>query len=285
MPDKVPAHDSYERKRVAVEGTELAYVDTGQGDPIVFLHGNPTSSYLWRNVIPHVQDLGRCLAPDLVGMGDSGPAPDGGYRFTDHARYLDAWFDAVGATENVTLVVHDWGSALGLYWAHRHPDRVKGIAYMEAIIQPMGGMPEPGTMFELLRSDQGERLVLEENYFIEQVLARSVGEEAMERYRRPYLEPGESRMPTLQWPREVPFDDGPEDNTRIVAEFSAWLATSEVPKLFIRADPGAILTGARLELCRSFPNQREVTVPGRHYVQEESPDEIGAAIAEWYPTL
>lgn len=285
MPDQVPAHDPYERKRVAVEGTELAYVDTGEGDPIVFLHGNPTSSYLWRNVIPHLQGLGRCLAPDLVGMGDSGPAPDGGYRFADHARYLDAWFDAVGATENVTLVIHDWGSALGLYWAHRHPDRVKGVAYMEAIIQPMGGMPEPGTMFDLLRSDQGERLVLEENYFIEQVLARSVGEEAMEQYRRPYLEPGDSRMPTLQWPREVPFDDGPEDNTRIVREFSAWLASSEVPKLFIRADPGAILTGARLELCRSFPNQREVTVAGRHYVQEESPNEIGAAIAEWYPTL
>ena len=285
MPDQVPAHDPYERKRVAVEGTELAYVDTGEGDPIVFLHGNPTSSYLWRNVIPHVQGLGRCLAPDLVGMGDSGPAPDGGYRFADHARYLDAWFDAVGATERVTLVIHDWGSALGLHWAHRHPDRVKGIAYMEAIIQPMGGMPEPGTMFDLLRSDQGEKLVLEENYFIEQVLARSVGEEAMVEYRRPYLEPGDSRMPTLQWPREVPFDDGPEDNTRIVQEFSTWLATSEVPKLFIRAEPGAILTGARLELCRSFTNQREVTVAGRHYVQEESPNEIGAAIAEWYPTI
>ncbi|HJM76231.1 MAG TPA: haloalkane dehalogenase [Dehalococcoidia bacterium] len=281
MPDEISAIDTYERKRVAVEGTELAYVDTGEGDPFVFLHGNPTSSYLWRNVIPHVEPHGRCLAPDLVGMGDSGPAPDGGYRFVDHAKYLDAWSEAVLLGDRITLVIHDWGSALGFDWARRHEERVRAIVFMESIIAPFPGMPPEGTMFNLLRGEQDEQLVLEENYFIEQVLGPRVTPEALERYRLPYLDPGQSRMPTLIWPREVPFKDGPEDNAEVVRTYAKWLQQTQLPKLFIRAEPGAILRGPALDLARSLPNVTEATVEGTHFVQEQSPDAIGEAIAAW----
>lgn len=283
MANEISAVDRYDRERVAVEGTEMAYVDTGEGDPVVFLHGNPTSSYLWRNIIPHVEPHGRCLAPDLVGMGDSGPAPDGEYRFADHARYLDAWFDAVAPGDRITLVIHDWGSALGFDWARRHEDRVRALVFMEAIIAPFPGLPPEGTMFHLLRGEEGERLVLEENYFIEEVLAPNLTPEALEQYRHPYLEPGESRRPTLVWPREVPFEDGPADNAETVRIYAAWLQRTLLPKLFIRAEPGAILRGPALEFARSFPNQTEVTVEGRHFIQEQSPDAIGEAIAAWLP--
>ena len=280
-----PAGDRYERRRVSVSGTEIAYVDVGSGDPVVFLHGNPTSSYLWRNVIPHVEGVGRCLAPDLVGMGDSGAAPDGSYRFTDHARYLDAWFDALGLTENVTLVGHDWGSALSFHWAHRHPERVRAIAYMEAMVRPMTWEEWPESareVFRALRSETGEEMVLEKNFFVERILPGSVmrdlTEEEMETYRGPYAEPGESRRPTLTWPREIPLDGQPEDVAAIVGHYSDWLSASEVPKLFINAEPGVILTGAQREFCRGWKNQEEVTVRGSHFVQEDSPQEIGEAI-------
>ncbi|MEE8174877.1 MAG: haloalkane dehalogenase [Dehalococcoidia bacterium] len=282
----VSATDPYERRRIAVLDTEMAYIDTGTGAPIVFLHGNPTSSYLWRNVIPHVEELGRCLAPDLVGMGSSGKAPDGSYRFVDHARYLDAWFDAVGINDNVTLVGHDWGSALAFYWAYRHPDQVKGIVYMEAIVRPItwAEMPEAArALFQALRSPAGEEIILQKNVFVERILPGSVlrglTEEEMAVYRRPYLEPGESRRPTLTWPREIPLEGEPSDVVEIVDRYAKWLATSDVPKLFINADPGAILIGAQREFCRSWPNQQEVTVKGSHFVQEDSPTEIGRAIA------
>jgi haloalkane dehalogenase len=265
--------------------TEISYVDTGAGEPVVFLHGNPTSSYLWRNVIPHVEGLGRCLAPDLVGMGDSGAAPDGSYRFVDHARYLDAWFEALGLT-NVTLVVHDWGSALGFYWAYRHPERVRGIAYMEAVVRPLTWeewRDESRQIFQDLRSEAGEEMVLEKNLFIEGILPsavlRDLTEEEMNVYRRPYLEPGESRRPTLTWPRELPINGEPEDVVSIVDDYSKWLAQSDVPKLFVNAEPGAILTGSQREFCRTWPNQEEVTVRGAHFVQEDSPHEIGEAVA------
>ena len=285
MSKPISAADAYERHRIAFPETEISYVDNGGGEPVVFLHGNPTSSYLWRNVIPHVEGLGRCLAPDLVGMGDSGAAPDGSYRFVDHARYLDAWFEALGLT-NVTLVVHDWGSALGFYWAYRHPERVRGIAYMEAVVRPLTWeewRDESRQIFQDLRSEAGEEMVLEKNLFIEGILPsavlRDLTEEEMNVYRRPYLEPGESRRPTLTWPRELPINGEPEDVVSIVDDYSKWLAQSDVPKLFVNAEPGAILTGSQREFCRTWPNQEEVTVRGVHFVQEDSPHEIGEAVA------
>jgi haloalkane dehalogenase len=290
--ESIPAADSYQRRRVAVLDSEMAYVDTGAGDPMVFLHGNPTSSYLWRNVIPHVERLARCLAPDLIGMGQSGRSPSGSYRFVDHARYLDAWFEALGLTLNVTLVAHDWGSALAFYWAHRHPDRVKGIVYMEAVVQPVtwDEWPEAArAIFQAMRSPAGEEMILEKNVFVERILPASVlrglSDEEMAVYRRPYLEPGESRRPTLTWPREIPVEGEPVDVVEIVRRYGEWLSASDVPKLFINAEPGAILTGRQREFCRTWLNQREVTVKGIHFIQEDSPGEIGQAIAEWYGSL
>ena len=280
------AHDPYERHRVAVLDSEMAYVDTGEGEPVVFLHGNPTSSYLWRNVIPHVEGRGRCLAPDLIGMGDSEKNPEGSYRFVDHRRYLDAWFDALGLS-NVTLVIHDWGSGLGFDWAYRNQDRVRGIAYMEAVVRPVtwDEWPDGATdVFQAMRSESGEEMVLEKNLFVERILPSSVlrdlSEEEMETYRRPYPTP-ESRRPTLAWPRELPIDGVPEDVVGIVEDYSRWLSGSEVPKLFINGDPGTILTGPQREFCRAFPNQQEITVSGLHFLQEDSPAEIGRAVAEF----
>jgi haloalkane dehalogenase len=281
------AADPYLRKRVSVLDTEMAYVEAGgAGDPIVFLHGNPTSSYLWRNIIPHVAELHRCLAPDLVGMGDSGKAPGGTYRFVDHARYLDAWFEALGLSRNVVLVVHDWGSALGFHWARRHPERMKGVAYMEAIVRPVTWQEWPEAarkVFQGMRSPGGEEMVLQKNVFVERILPASVirglTAEEMERYRTPYREAGESRRPTLTWPREIPVDGEPADVVRIVQEYGDWLSKSPIPKLFVNADPGSILVGAQRDFCRRWPNQQEVTVRGSHFVQEDSPDEIGRALA------
>ncbi len=280
------AADPYLRKRVRVLDTEMAYVDDGAGDPIVFLHGNPTSSYLWRNVIPHVAGQSRCLAPDLVGMGDSGKSPGGNYRFVDHARYLDAWFEALGLSRNVVLVVHDWGSALGFHWARRHPERMKGVAYMEAIVRPVTWQEWPEAarkVFQGMRSPGGEEMVLQKNVFVERILPASVirglTAEEMERYRTPYREAGESRRPTLTWPRDIPVDGEPADVVRIVQEYGDWLSKSPIPKLFINADPGSILVGAQRDFCRRWPNQQEVTVTGSHFVQEDSPDEIGRALA------
>ena len=287
-----PSTASHSKSRVAVLDTEMAYVDRGTGDPVVFLHGNPTSSYLWRNVITHLERLGRCLAPDFVGMGDSGKAKDGSYRFVDHARYLDEWFKMLGLHQNVTLVVHDWGSALGFHWARRNQDRIKAIVYMEAIVRPLTWeeWPEQSRrIFQGMRSPDGEGMVLDRNLFVERILPgsvlRALTEEEMDVYRRPYLEPGESRRPTLTWPREIPIDGQPTDVAEIAESYSQWLATTPLPKLFINGDPGSILVGAQREFCRSWPNQSEVTVPGRHFLQEDSPNQIGAAIAEWYRSL
>ncbi len=291
--ETISAADPYPRRRIAVAETEIAYVDTGSGDPIVFLHGNPTSSYLWRNVIPHLAGLGRCLAPDLAGMGQSGKAPDGSYRFVDHARYLDAWLAALGLRQNVTLVVHDWGSALGFYWAYRHQAAVKGIAYMEAIVTPLrwDNWPERArNIFQLMRSPAGEELVLQKNVFVERILPgailRGLSEAEMAVYRSPYLEAGESRRPTLTWPRQIPIDGEPADVTAIVNQYGMWLGGKSTPaKLFVNAEPGSILTGRQREYCRKWPNQREVTVTGAHFIQEDSPHQIGQAIADWYKGL
>ena len=286
MTPPISTADPYPRRRMKVLDTAMAYVDTGAGAPVVFLHGNPTSSYLWRNVIPFVEPEGRCLAPDLVGMGDSGKAPAGSYRFVDHARYLDGWFEALGLDGNVTLVVHDWGSALGFHWARRYPDRVRALVYMEAIVRPVSWDEWPETarkIFQAMRSPAGEEMVLERNVFVERILPASVlrglTEMEMGVYRRPYLEPGESRRPTLTWPRQIPIDGEPADVVAIVDGYAKWLAVSDLPKLFINADPGVILAGAQREFCRAWPNQREITVKGSHFIQEDSPAEIGQAVA------
>ena len=284
----------YEKKQREVLGQSMAYIDEGQGDPIVFLHGNPTSSYLWRNVIPHVLSLGRCIAPDLIGMGDSQKLPDSGpgsYTFVDHRRYLDALLDRLGVRERVTLVVHDWGSALGFDWAYRHQDAVRGIAYLEAIAMPRhwSEMPEPlRQTFQALRSPAGEQMVLEQNFFIEVLLPsgmlRRLTEEEMQAYRRPWAQPGEGRRPMLSWPRQAPYDGEPADVTEIVTTYGAWLSHSPIPKLFIQGEPGGMAPSERA-FCRSFPAQREVTVPGIHFLQEDAPDEIGIALANWLRTL
>jgi haloalkane dehalogenase len=287
----------YQKQRRRILGSEMAYVEIGTGDPIVLLHGNPTSSYLWRNVLPYLQPLGRCIAPDLIGMGDSDKLPDSGpnaYRFVEHRRYLDALLEALDVRERVTLVIHDWGSALGFDWANRHREAVKGIAYMEAILGPLhwSDWDKSGLRpaLQALRSDAGEAMVLQDNFFIEQVLPkamlRTLSAEEMAEYRRPFADPGEGRRPTLTWPRQVPFDGDPADVAAIAADYADWLATSRVPKLFVKAEPGGILAGDTvLEFARRLPAQTEVTVSGVHFIQEDSPDEIGRAIAGWMRTL
>ena len=286
---------AHPKQKVEVLGKQMAYVEIGEGDPIVFLHGNPTSSYLWRNIMPLLADQGRCIAPDLIGMGDSDKLTDSGpqrYRFVEHRKYLDALLDVLGVKERVTLVIHDWGSALGFDWAQRHRQAVIGIAYMEAIVRPMSWSEWPDAIRELFRafrSDAGEEIVLQKNVFVERVLPGSVlrglTEPEMEVYRAPFLTPGEDRRPTLTWPRQIPLDGEPADVSAIVAGYSEWLRSSPVPKLFINAEPGAILVEGMREFCRSWPNQTEVTVAGSHFIQEDSPTEIGEAIAAWKPTI
>ncbi len=283
------------RNQVMVNGLSMSYVEEGSGDPIVFLHGNPTSSYLWRNVMPHLVEHGRCIAPDLIGMGRSDRLPESGpdsYTFVQHREYLDGLLEAIGVTEAATLVIHDWGSALGFDWAHRHPDAVKGIAYMEAIVRPVDWSEWPDAarnIFQAMRSPAGEEMVIEKNVFVDRILPASIlrdlTEEEMGEYRAPYLEAGESRRPTLTWPRQIPIDGEPADVHEIVSGYATWLEKARVPKLFINADPGSILIGAQRDYCRSWPHQDEVTVSGLHFIQEDSPDEIGAAIADWYARL
>lgn len=282
---------SHPKRHARVLGKCMAYVEAGEGDPIVLLHGNPTSSYLWRNVIPHLEPTGRCIAPDLIGMGDSDKLEDSGpdrYRFVEHRRYLDALLRELDVAENVTLVVHDWGSALGFDWANRHRGAVAGIAYMEALVCPLTWSQWPKAvtpLFQALRSPEGERLILEQNVFVEKVLPQSVvrdlDDAEMDAYRRPFTQPGENRRPTLTWPREIPIEGEPQDVVEIVRAYGEWLASSDLPKLFVNAEPGAILRGEARERCRRWPNQTEVTVEGIHFIQEDSPDAIGRAVAEW----
>ena len=279
------------KKKVTISGHEMAYVEMGEGDPIVFLHGNPTSSYLWRNVMPHLKDQGRCIAPDLIGMGDSAKLEPSGperYTFREHRRYLDAILETLGVTERVTLVIHDWGSALGFDWANRHRNAVQAIAYMEAIVRPLKWSEwneAARRIFEGFRSGKGEELILEKNMFIERVLPGSVlrglTEAEMEVYRRPFREPGEDRRPTLTWPRQIPLDGEPVDVVEIAQSYADWMASNDLPKLFVNAEPGSILIGAQREFCRGWKNQTEVTVKGSHFIQEDSPHEIGEAIAQW----
>lgn len=289
------------KQYATIHGHRMAYVDTAPTDTgtsdetVVFLHGNPTSSYLWRNVIPHVSNRARCLAPDLIGMGDSDKLADSGadrYTFAEHRHFLDGLLDTVLPDGAVTLVLHDWGSALGFDWARRHPERVRGIAYMEAIVQPVSWAQWPEAIrgiFEGFRSDAGEDMILQRNLFIERVLPGSIlrplDDAEMAEYRRPFAEAGEARRPTLTWPRQIPLDGTPPDVVADVRAYGEWLAESEVPKLFINAEPGAILVDEMRDFCRSWPNQSEVTVRGSHFIQEDSPDAIGEAIAHWLADL
>jgi len=279
------------KKTVTVNGKAMAYVEMGEGDPIVFQHGNPTSSYLWRNIMPHLQDQGRCIAIDLIGMGDSDKLEDSGperYSFMEHRQYLDGTLDALGVKDNVTWIIHDWGSALGFDWANRHRESVNGIAYMEGIVRPVTWEEWPEAargVFQGFRSPAGEDMVLDKNVFVEKVLPgsilRELSDAEMEVYRRPFSEPGEGRRPTLSWPRQIPISGEPPEVVALVQEYADWLASAELPKLFINAEPGAILIGPQRAFCRSWPNQEEVTVRGNHFLQEDSPDEIGLAIADW----
>ena len=281
------------KKFKTIHGKRMAYIEEGSGDPIVFLHGNPTSSYLWRNVMPHLEGRGRLIAPDLIGMGDSEKLDDSGperYTYVEHRKYLFALLEELGVSENVTLVIHDWGSGLGFHWAHQNQAALKGIAYMEAIVAPVkwDAFPDPMKgLFQSLRSPMGEAMVLEKNFFVEKMLPgaimRKLSDEEMNEYRRPFAEPGEGRRPTLTWPRQIPFDGEPADVHAIVSDYAQWLASSDVPKLFINAEPGAILAGGARKFCQSWPNQTEVTVKGSHFIQEDSAEEIGQAIANWLP--
>lgn len=279
------------KKTVSVNGKTMSYVEMGEGDPIIFQHGNPTSSYLWRNIMPHLADQGRCIAIDLIGMGDSDKLEDSGpdrYTLLEHRDYFDGALDALGVTSNVTFVIHDWGSALGFDWANRHRDSVIGIAYMEGIVRPVSwdDWPEAARgVFQGFRSPAGEDMVLDKNVFVERVLPgsiiRDLSAEEMGVYRRPFKNPGEERRPTLTWPRQIPIEGEPADVVKLVQSYADWLSESDVSKLFINAEPGAILIGPQREFCRSWPNQQEVTVVGNHFLQEDSPNEIGEAIAQW----
>jgi haloalkane dehalogenase len=278
-----------------VNGKQMAYHDVGAGDTVLFLHGNPTSSYLWRDIVPHVSDQARCIVPDLIGQGDSDKLDDpgpGSYTFVEHREYLDGLLDQLDIGDNVTLVIHDWGSALGFDWANRHRDRVAGICYMEAIVRPVtwDEWPEGATdIFKAMRSAAGEEMVLTKNLFVEAILPASIirklSDAEMDEYRRPFAEAGEGRRPTLTWPRQIPLEGEPPDVVEIVQSYADWLSTSDVPKLFINAEPGTILTGAQREFARAWPNQTEITVAGIHFIQEDSADEIGEALADWLRQL
>ncbi|MFN3129585.1 haloalkane dehalogenase [Roseibium sp.] len=279
------------KKKISIESHDMTYVERGQGRPIVFLHGNPTSSFLWRDVIPECEHLGRCIAPDLIGMGDSAKLPNPGpdtYTFQTHRRFLEGFLAAVGVDKNAIFVIHDWGSALGFDWANRHRNAVAGIAYMEGIVKPLADWsefnPDAAPIFQGFRSEKGEELILDRNLFVDRVLPgsilRNLSAEEQAEYRRPFQN-RDDRWPTLTWPRQIPIGGEPADVTQIASDYAAWMAENDLPKLFINADPGAILIGAPRDFCRTWKNQQEVTVKGSHFIQEDSGAEIGRAVAGW----
>jgi haloalkane dehalogenase len=251
----ISAADPHPRSRAKALDSEISYVDVGDGSPIVLLHGNPTSSYIWRNVIPHLSGLGRVLAPDLVGFGASSKSPGHAYKFTDHVRYLDAWFDGLNLTRDVTLVLHDWGSALGFHRATRFPSQVRAIVHMEAIamVRNWADFGPAADIFRALRAEKGEQMVLDDNYFVEQRLPagvlRTLSAEEMASYRAPF-KTREDRLPTLALPREIPVDGKPADVSAIVDAYGAWLAQSEIPKLLILAEGGVWLRHRENGSCR-----------------------------------
>ena len=285
----------YTKKYQEVRNKKMAYVDEGNGDTFLFLHGNPTSSYLWRNIAPHVEDLGRVVIPDLIGMGDSDKL-DGvdneGYKYHGQYGYLTGLFDQLDLGNNIHLIIHDWGSAMGFQFARENPDRIKSITYMEAIVMPLTWeqWPDAATkIFGLFRSEAGEELVLEKNFFVERILladsATGYTDEEKAEYIRPFINSGEDRRPTLTWPRQIPLDGEPSEVVEEVRKNSEFHKDSEIPKLFINADPGSILVGEQREFARTWKNQTEVTVSGNHFVQEDSSEEIGSALRNFVKAL
>lgn len=283
------------KKFITVNNKKMAYIEMGHGDPIVFQHGNPTSSYLWRNIMPHLSKQGRCIAIDLIGMGDSEKLDQSGpnkYLYEEQREYLFKAWEQLEVNKNVTLVIHDWGSALGFDWAFLNPSAVRGIVYMEALVRPVkwSEWPDSATnIFKAFRSNAGEELILNKNFFVEGILPNSIirelNPEEMAIYREPFLRPGEDRRPTLSWPREIPIDGSPGNVNKIVSRYAKWLEKSDIPKLFINAEPGSILVGKQREYCRTWKNQTEVTVPGKHFLQEDSANEIGENISKWLRKL
>ena len=284
-----------DKKKITINNKTMSYIDEGEGDAIIFQHGNPTSSYLWRNVMPHLEGQGRLIACDLIGMGDSEKLKNSGpdsYNYFEHRDFLFTLLEELNIGKQVVFVIHDWGSALGFDWSFQNQDRVQGIAYMEGIVKPVtwDEWPENATkVFQGFRSEAGESMVLDKNIFVERVLPSSImrelSEEEMDEYRRPFLNPGEDRRPTLSWPRQIPIQGEPKEVVEVVENYSKWLSSSDLPKLFINADPGSILTGKQREFCRTWPNQEEVTVKGTHFIQEDSPDEIGKAVSRFVSKL
>lgn len=284
-----------EKKFIEIKGRRMAYIDEGEGDPIVFQHGNPTSSYLWRNIMPYCRGLGRLIACDLIGMGDSEKLPHSGpgsYSYLEQRSFLFALWEELKLKQNVVLVLHDWGSVLGFDWANQHRSRVQGIVHMEALAIPFKWHefePHVRDLFRALRSDAGEELILKNNVFVEKVLPggifRKLSDAEMQEYRRPFMNEGEDRRPTLSFPRQIPLDGEPEDVARVVADFGNWLQQSPVTKLWIHGNPGAVENDAMRTFCSTWPNQKEITVKGKHFVQEDSPHEIGEAIAGFVKDL
>ena len=282
----------FDKSSVNIDGQKLAYIDVGEGTPIVMLHGNPTSSFLWRNIIPHLNDLGRVIVPDLIGHGDSDKLPvsmgPDRYTFENTFEYIDKILNKLEINQDITLILHDWGSALGFYWAMKNPEKIKAICYMEAIVSPINwsDWPEQARgIFKGFRSAKGEDLILKRNMFIEAVLPSSIirklTKDEMDEYRKPFLNEND-RQVTLNWPRQIPIEGEPSHMFRLVSSYADWISNDgDIPKLFINADPGSILIGNQREFCRGWKNQTEVTVNGLHFIQEDSPHEIGEAISSW----
>ena len=285
----------YTKKYAEINNKKMAYIDEGKGDTFLFLHGNPTSSYLWRNIAPHVEEMGRVVIPDLIGMGDSEKL-DGidneGYKYHGQYGYLTGLLENLDLGNDIHLIIHDWGSAMGFQFARENPDRVKSITYMEAIVMPLTWeqWPDAATkIFQLFRSDAGEELVLEKNFFVERILladsATGYTDEEKAEYIRPFLEEGEDRRPTLTWPRQIPLDGEPNAVVEEVRKNAEFLKDSEIPKLFINANPGSILVGEQREFARTWKNQTEITVSGNHFIQEDSSEEIGTALRDFVKAL
>jgi haloalkane dehalogenase len=286
----------YEKRFAEVQGRRMAFVEHGAGDPVVFLHGNTTSSYMWRNIMPHLEGRARLIAIDNIGQGDSAWLPDSGpgsYTLAEHQTYIDGVLDALGVADDVTFLMHDWGGPLGMSWAHRHADRIKGLAYCEVLVcnhESYDDYPDAvGQMLKRLRTEEGETLVLGQNFFVEKVFTagvmRDIDDAAMAEIRRPYAEPGEGRRATLTWPRQIPIEGEPADVAALMDTLSDWMRTNDVPKLFINVEPGQIVFEKDLEILRSWSNATEVVVRGLHHPQEDSPDDIGKALAAWHAGL
>jgi haloalkane dehalogenase len=285
----------YKKKYIQVKNKSMAYVDEGEGNTFLFLHGNPTSSFLWRNIAPHVEDIGRVVIPDLIGMGDSEKL-DGvdneSYKYHGQYGYLTELLDNLDLGNNIHLIIHDWGSAMGFQFARENSERVKSITYMEAIVMPLTWeqWPDAATkIFQLFRSDAGEELVLEKNFFVERILladsATGYTDEEKAEYIRPFFNEGEDRRPTLTWPRQIPLDGEPNEVVEEVRKNAEFHKDSEIPKLFINANPGSILVGEQREFARTWKNQTEITVNGNHFIQEDSSEEIGTSLREFTKDL